>query len=203
MKNTIIFDFDGVIADSFELIYEIWKSNYPDLTKEEYCGIMNLPADDPLRLSFNNRKGTGILEDFSFQNEYSKKLKELRLTEIKRRALENLSKEYILHIISSVNTQTIKNFLDLNGVINCFNEVLGRDVEISKVKRFQMLFEKYNLNSEKVIFVTDTVGDMEEAKEVNIKNIVAVTDGFHKKEDLEKSNPKYIINSILNLKEVL
>lgn len=85
MKNTIIFDFDGVIVDSFELIYKIWKNNYPDLTREEYCKIMDLPADDPLRLSFNNRKGTGVIKNFSFQTEYAQKLKELKLTDAKKK----------------------------------------------------------------------------------------------------------------------
>lgn len=121
----------------------------------------------------------------------------------RKKILENLSKKYLLHIVSSVTTQLIKDFLGFNGIINCFKEIFGRDIEISKVKKFQMLFETYNLDTKDVIFITDTVGDIEEAKEMCIENIIAVTDGFHKKERLQKANPKYVINSIINLEEIL
>ena len=84
-----------------------------------------------------------------------------------------------------------------------FGDILGYDIETSKVKKFKTLFEKYNLNPKEVIFITDTVGDIDESREVGIGTIIAVADGYQDKKVLEAAHPTFLIDSIVKLEEVI
>ena len=53
--------------------------------------------------------------------------------------------------------------------------------------------EKYNLKKEDCIFVTDTLGDINEAKKVGIETIGIFKCGIHSKKILEKGNPNFLI----------
>ncbi len=55
-----------------------------------------------------------------------------------------------------------------------------------------MVFKKYGVKSTECIFVTDTLGDLREAKKMGI-NSFAVTYGFHKESVLQKGNPDCFI----------
>ena len=57
-----------------------------------------------------------------------------------------------------------------------------------------MLFDEYKLKPDECIFVTDTLGDLLEAKELNIGTI-AVTWGYHEEERLKFGHPDIIINN--------
>ena len=64
--------------------------------------------------------------------------------------------------------------------------------------KFQHLFEKYNLNKDNVLFITDTLGDILAANKIGIKTI-AVDFGFHERERLEKGNPLRIVSQFEDL----
>lgn len=195
MKKTILFDFDGVIADSLPIAFETAKMNHPTLTIESYKdkfkgniskAVYAEPKINPL---------------FDFQGEFSKKMQTLVLSPAKKMVLQNLSERFNFHVISSTNSQTIKDFCEVNGILHYFGDILGVDVEPSKVKKFQMLFEKYNLDPKELIFVTDTIGDIKEAREVGIENIIAVADGYQDRELLESAHPTHLLDSIVDLED--
>lgn len=197
MKKTILFDFDGVIADSFPVAFEVSKMNYPTLTLESYA--------DKFKENISKAVYAEPKADIEvdFQHEYAKKIKVLGLDPAKKAVLERLSETYDFHIISSTNTETIKDYCELNGILNYFGDILGYDVEASKVKKFQMLFEKYRLDPKELIFVTDTTGDIEEAREAGIGTVIAVADGYQDQKILEASHPTHVIDSIKDLEKVL
>ena len=196
MKKTIIFDFDGVIVDSFDISFAVAKMVHPTLTFDSYEDKWNTNIHKAV---FNEPEDTTI----DFQKEYAGKMQTLKLSSSKRKVLEDLSLRFDFYIISSTNTQTIRDFCKVNCISQFFIDILGGDIEISKIKKFQLLFEKYKLNPKESIFVTDTVGDIKEAKKVDIGTIIAVTDGFQEKDILETANPDIIINSIVELSNVV
>jgi phosphoglycolate phosphatase-like HAD superfamily hydrolase len=197
MKKTIIFDFDGVVADSFNIAFEVSKMKRPTLTLESY--------KDKWKTNIGKAVFTEPESDIKidFHVEYAKKMKALKLSPIKKKALEDLSEKYNFHIISSTYTQTIKDFCETSDILQYFGDILGYDIEASKVIKFQTLLKRHNLDAKELIFITDTVGDIEEAREVGIRTIIAVGDGYQDKEVLEIAHPTYLIDSIANLKEVI
>ena len=202
MKKTLIFDFDGVVVDSLTIAFEVNRMTRPTLTLESY--------KDKFRNNDGIRAGSKAVWDeptngsvVDFQEEFAKKMTTLKLKPEKKAVLQKLGEKYNLHIISSTDTETIKAFLRSNGIDQLFGEVLGFDIEPSKTKKFQMLFKKYNLNPMELIFVTDTAGDIEEAREVGISTIVAVADGYQGREVLEAAEPAHTIDSIVDLEKVI
>jgi phosphoglycolate phosphatase-like HAD superfamily hydrolase len=55
-----------------------------------------------------------------------------------------------------------------------------------------MIFEKYGTSASECVFVTDTLGDMLEAKKEHV-GAIAVSWGFHSREVLEKGEPFRIL----------
>ena len=66
-----------------------------------------------------------------------------------------------------------------------------------------LLFEKYKFDPKDLIFITDTIGDIKEAREVGIENIIAVADGYQDRELLETASPTYLLDSIVDLETVI
>jgi len=93
-------------------------------------------------------------------------------------------------IISSNGTNFIKALLESRG-ITCFDEVLGGDIEKSKVKKINWQKEKYP--DAEIYYIGDTTGDIKESKESNIK-AVGVTWGFHERAVMEKENPDFLFD---------
>ena len=57
----------------------------------------------------------------------------------------------------------------------------------------QMMLSKYSTEPTEAIFITDTLGDIEEGKKCGVKSI-AVTWGYHPIETLKKGEPYKIIS---------
>lgn len=84
-----------------------------------------------------------------------------------KKIIKNLSKKSRLFIVSSTINKTIEDYLLRHCILKCFTEILGYDIEKSKVKKFKMLFDKYSINPQNAIFISDTSGDIKEAKEAD------------------------------------
>lgn len=122
-------------------------------------------------------------------NEYTR---ELKIPEILKTSVKKLSESYILVVISSIVSDSIKQILDRENLVNYFNDILGNDVDKSKVVKIGMTLEKYKVSPNQCVFITDTLGDIREADYYSIPS-VAVTWGFHEKKNLEKGNPIAIV----------
>lgn len=197
MPKAIIFDFDGVIHDTFEFHRNtIGEFTGNLLSKEDFRDIHNgnfyANKNDKL-------KGTDWIgyRDFTYEPianfEMEAEMKEMLLS---------LSKLYELFMVSSGWEQNIGAFLKKSGVREIFKEVLGGESHKSKVEKFNLLFKKYSLTPDDVVFITDTLGDILEANEMNIKTI-AVDFGYHPRETLEKGKPWKIVSSVGELSETI
>jgi len=185
--KTIIFDFDGVIHDTFDLAYKINVGIFGEnFTEEKYRDIFNGNIYKNIEVSKKNSDNF-----FKLQNEAFKYLK---IDENIKKNLEKLSKEYPLFIISSNQEEALNTYFQNNICVHIFKEVLGLETHKSKIEKFKYLFKKYNLKAEDCIFVTDTLGDILEGNGVGVRTI-AVDFGFHKRDRLEKGKPFKIVSS--------
>ncbi len=197
--KAIIFDFDGVIHDTYEMAYQInLKISGENLTREQHRDFFNGNIFE--KVVVDEEKERAESEQFyELQNEAYKYLK---IDENIKTNLEKLSKKYSLFIISSNQEEALDNYFQNNKFIHIFREILGAETHKSKVEKFKYLFEKYSLEADDCIFVTDTLGDILEGNKVGVKTI-AVDFGFHKKDRLEKGNPFKIVSSFEEITEVI
>ena len=184
MIKAIFFDFDGVIADTYDLNFQINKQLYPDVTKQEFLDLFmgNIYSKK------NKKFKKGDMSMF-FKKQKQKFTKDnfFPISTI----LKKMSQQYNLFIISATIDDNLNHFLKLGQLNNYFKKILGATTHKSKTKRFKMIFDKYNFLPEECLFVTDTVGDILEAKEANLDSI-AVTWGYHNEQLLINYNPKAI-----------
>lgn len=182
----ILFDFDGVIADTYSFCYRIISSNEA-LTHDEYKARFEGNINDAIRKIGQDTKR------IDFWGEYEPELMKCQPNTELTNMIQQLSKDHVLIIISSTISLPIKKFLDIYELSSCFKEILGNDVEKSKIKKIQDVLERYYIKPEEAVFITDTLGDIKEAKKCGVESI-AVTWGYHPRKTLQKGNPRIIIN---------
>ena len=105
-----------------------------------------------------------------------------------------LAHRYILIIVSSSVNSPIQGLLEKHHLGRYFSEIMGHDVHTHKAEKIRMIFEKYNTVANECIFVTDTLGDMREANNMQVAS-VGVTWGWHSRETLEKGNPFRVVET--------
>ena len=185
-KKTVLFDFDGVIVDSFQPAFEISRMIRPqiDFTEEAYRKCFE---GNPYKTFLEIDKRPEVANEQFFKIYIPRFLKLPTIKGISE-ALNKLSKKYRLIIVSSTISSPIRKWLTGHNLIHYFTEVMGGDIHKSKVEKIKMIFKKYKIVANDCVFITDTLGDLREASEMSIDSL-AVTYGFHDRDTLKKGKP--------------
>jgi len=194
-NHLIIFDFDGVIVDSYQKIFatlsrqaELFRIP-PIKTHEDFSFYFNGNFFE--KLVSNGATEESIARAVAFFNDNQSNLvEETKIFDGIEFALKKLSKKNSLAIVSSNQTPIIAKFCDKNDILPYFKEILGADIETSKTKKIKNLILRHEVGIENAFYVCDTVGDIQEAKAVNVRSI-AVTWGYQTKEELSKASPDF------------
>ena len=196
MKDIIIFDHDGVIANSLESVISI----YNDLSQK--YGLKKIRNQEEFTDFFNDNFFKG-LDQAGIRPEVSSALlkdmtehlaenpEEIPVFSGIKEVLSDLSKDYKLMIITSNISQVINRFLQSHGIKE-IEKVVGADKEKSKVKKIQKV--KQDHPESRIYYVGDTVGDIYEGKKAEVTT-VAASWGFHSKDKLADSLPDHLIES--------
>lgn len=195
-KPILIFDFDGVIADSFQIAFGIHKLSKPTLTPERYRAVWNKSLSE---VQYEDL----VEQEINFEEEYAKQFKSLDIEEEIKNSILKFSEKFRLFIVSSTASEIIKEYLKKHGLLECFEEILGYDVEHSKTKKFNSIFEKYFIHPAEAIFVTDTSGDIKEAKQANVGTIIGILGGFQDEEHIKEASPHFIVKNFAELKDLI
>lgn len=182
-KKVVIFDFDGVIADTFSFCYKI-RNEFSPLTQDEYRKWFEGNINDVLKIKPHP----------NFFDSYTPQLLNCPPKEEVVETIKKLAKHKVLVIVSSTITSSIKPYLDNFGLTDYFKEILGNEIESSKIKKLQMVLGKYSISPSDTVYITDTLGDIKEAEKCGIKSI-AVSWGYHPIETLERGKPYRIVNT--------
>ena len=195
MRKAIIFDFDGVIHDTFEFHRtRVQEFSGAELPKQVYKDMHNgnFFEDIPKEIKHINW--------FEYAKYVFKEQSNLKVNQEIQSIVTELSDKYDLYIITSAHQDNITAYLTNNNLINKFVDILGADSHKSKVEKFKILFEKYNLSKDNCVFITDTLGDILEANTLGITTI-AVDFGYHDRKTLQKGNPYKIISNFADIPE--
>ncbi len=196
----IIFDFDGVLADSFNAFYPLIRDamNYAglSLTQVQYRNFYIGNVHQSFQDFINNDKKYKIFSRFRKENYdkyyYDKKYK-VKLYPGATKFIKKVRKKYILTIASSGRTNNIVDLLEQNHIKNLFSLIMANS-DTSKAGMIKEILDKFQAVPEETIMITDTVGDLKAAKKSGLKT-VAVTWGFHSAKILKAEKPDYLANS--------
>ena len=195
MKNVLIFDYDGVIIDSLE----IFMDNFLEACKKEGWSSI-ATKDDFLRL-FENNMYESMFAIGMTKEEILRIVYRMRDALLENQdkikpfnqiadVLKDLSKENKLFIVTSNETQVVEKYLKSQNLFYFFKKIYGSDKGASKIEKIIKIKEEnpgFNY-----FYVGDTQGDILEGKKSGVKT-VAVTWGWHKKEQLKEVSPDFLI----------
>jgi len=194
-KKNILFDFDGVIVDSFAACFEVSRAIHPILTEETY----RKRFEGNINHAFTDQEHDDrCRHDINFFDELRPRLAQAPVFEGMLDVIDELHKEYRLVIVSSTISAPIREYLEGHNIANHFDDILGNDIHTSKVEKIKMVLQKYTLEAGDCVFVTDTLGDMREAAEVGV-GAIAVSWGFQRHATLEQGKPFRVVDAPADL----
>lgn len=192
----IIFDFDGVIADSLSIAFEVNKLSKPTLTLERYQAAFDGNINDA---KYKDK----VVREIDFNKEYGERFAVLGIDAEKKKFIQKLAQEFQLFIVSSTDGKIIREYLRRHQILDCFADILGNEIHTSKVKKFNMLFDQHNMDSKDVIFIADTLGDLKEAREAGIITTVGILGGYQGEKSLRKANPTIVVKNFSEFYDVV
>lgn len=186
----ILFDFDGVLANTNEIAFNIHKIKNKDLTWKEFQDYASGNFHEGIEKARREKKH---LDADDFYGQYKKGLDTLNIHDALHKLILSLAKNNKLIIVSSTDSSYIKDFLKKENLLKCFSDILGTDVHKSKVFKIRTILEKYDIHPDDAVFVTDTTGDIREARECGV-GAIGITWGLHDREMLGKEGPFALID---------
>ncbi len=190
MKKIVIFDMDGVLVDTIEDAYKNVLLSHPFMTREEYG---QLHAENYHEAIAKYRATNPPLEvspeEHSIRTAaYTLQKSQASLFPGMRELLEKLQNEgYIVILNTSAYERNSFPLLERTDIKKFFDMLGTAEISKNKIDKFKIILEKYQVLAKDVLFVTDAIGDIREAREVNIPT-VAVTWGVHTEEDFNKES---------------
>ena len=206
MTKVIIFDFDGTLADTIDILLSITNRlsaefGFKSATKEQLAQLSNLNSWQILQYS-----GISI---FKFpllirrlKAELHSEVTHIQLFPgIKEVLLELKKRGFQLGIITSNSRENVLGALERNGLQDTFTFIysgstFGKHKVINKWLRIE------NIHSEKVVYVGDEIRDIDAAKKTGIK-VIAVGWGFNSPQALAAQNPNFLIERPQELIEII
>lgn len=194
MSKVLVFDFDGTIANSSDIIFDVLDNFIPDLTRENYL--------DEMRTLFLKRTWKEIFRAIYLElklkssskkinTQIHSKILEAKLFPEMESILRKLKKDgNILIILSSNYKENIIEFLKKNKLFEIFDEVAGSGHVLRKYKHLREIKKKYF--EKEIFYIGDELRDIDTARRAKV-NEVAVTWGLNNKKDFEDFKAKIIL----------
>lgn len=206
LKKTVIFDFDGTIADTIPFMLKVGNDlaqeyGFKTVTQEEFSVLkdkspfeiihhLHIPL---LKVPFIVHRGRQILKKYMKDIPYIKGMDTV---------LHSLKVHgYQVGMLTSNSKKNIDIFMNNNNLkvfdfIYTENNVFGKQFSLRKILKK----EKLDINT--TIYIGDEVRDIDACHVLSL-DIISVTWGFSSKAALEKYKPTYIIDDPTEIFNIL
>ena len=199
----IIFDFDGTLVDTRELLLRIVKKRLGEFNYELSKDLIKKFGDSPM---------DGFLKRTGLKNEMIKEIAKIihddYLKEHKKIkpcknlfSLKDIEKRKIIlsNNITPFITASLK-FLQ----VDFFDEVYGGDKFTTKAKAIKKMIKKYGLAPEDIVYVGDRAIDVVVARGAGCYGvIVSNKSSLSPRKEILKKHPDFMIDDLGHLKKIL
>ncbi len=198
MKNILIFDFDGVLADSLQPMLTYAGQVCQELGYSCEPTQADLEALDRMEFSeFGHQLGIPEekIGDFVTRNFelFSHRIEPLKITPGIDSVIRELSHSVILGVITGNSCAVVSKFLDSYGLKAEFHTILGAEDDGSRVEKILKVISLNGGSNGEVYMVGDAVSDIRAARGAGIKSI-AIGWGHQSKEKLITESPDFWVD---------
>ena len=207
-SKTLIFDFDGTIANTLAIIMEIYnelalKYGAKLISKDDIVKIRGLGIEE-LMQTYNVNPVKLPLLLFKVNQRLHQKIGQIQVVDGLIPVLKKLkTSNFDLGILTSNSQDNVKLFLKEKEISDLFDFIYTEKELFGKDKVIKRLLRTKQLISSQVIYIGDEVRDIKAAKKAGI-SIISVSWGRNNNHILSKLNPGRVVDSpsqLLNLIE--
>jgi phosphoglycolate phosphatase len=207
-KKVFLFDFDGTIADTMDVILDIYNTTVA-------------PAFKCKPLAVRDKERMRTLHPRDVMHEYNVTLVKLPFMVLRARkelakrideiqpfagivpALNKIkARKCILGILTQNSRANVGRFCANHNLEGVFDFVHTSKHAFSKHRNLKRIMRWRKLTPNQLIYIADETRDIEAAKKAGLR-IAAVTWGYNKRAALEKRNPDWLVSSPEELEEIL
>jgi phosphoglycolate phosphatase-like HAD superfamily hydrolase len=198
MNNLIIFDFDGVLADSLASMLNYAKQVCRELGISATPSKADLEALEKMEFSeFGCQLGIpgdqiGIFVARNHQL-FSESEDPVPIKPGMETVIPALAEDHSLAIITGNSCKLVERFLDANQLRSCFQTILCAEHEGNRTEKIQQVKNLAGTPSNCTYMVGDAVSDIYAAQAAGIKSI-AVSWGHQSRGKLSQAGPDMIID---------
>ena len=209
MYKHIIFDFDGTLVNSKDVLLEVfnglaYKYKYKKLSEEDFNIINNLPMGKRLKMlgiPFYRTFGMKKLQKES-NDKYKEYLGVIELFNGIEEVLTKLYKSgYVLSVITSNTADNITRYFNLKN-LNVFKYIYSSPGFFGKSRKIKMFLKEQNILQGDALYIGDEIRDIDACHKVGI-DIAAVTWGLDNEKILRASEPTYLVNECKDILDIL
>lgn len=210
MIKSVLFDFDGTLLNTNDLVYKsydyaIKKLYMRDITKKEFLNLYGRPLDQSFCEAYGEEDGKKLAELYREFNEVNHDLytKTFEGVDLGIKNLKN--KGYSLGIVTSKRKSTLMKGLKLLGLEEYFLcLVTPADSKKFKPDPEPILVgcQKLNIKPEEALYVGDSVFDLQAGKAAGTK-ICGVKYSLTPLAELEELKPDFMVSSLEELAKLI
>ncbi|MBP7966936.1 HAD-IA family hydrolase [Candidatus Woesebacteria bacterium] len=193
-KSTIIFDFDGTIADSFGAFVRVYNKigkeyNLTQVNPKEAARLRGMTPKEVIRalkislftIPFYLWRGRSL---------FKKEVHTVQPIEGIIPILHQLAETHQLGILTSNEKSSVESFLLKHG-LSMFDFIHSERNLFGKHKALLSLMKQYSLDASRTIYVGDEVRDIESCKKAHV-SVAAVSWGLNTHDLLASYKPDYL-----------
>ncbi len=212
MKNqavtTVVFDFDGTIADSLVSLVGIYNTVLAPLFDTR-------PVDPSQQERLRSRHPRELMREFGVtwrklprmvvraRKELNRRIPKLSTQDGIGEVLHELKeRDFTLGILSSNSTKNVNLFIETHQMESLFDFIYTGKHLLGKHRIIRSMLRHHHLHAPNVLYVGDEVRDIEAGRKIGVKT-AGVTWGFNSKDALQKAAPDFLIERPRQLAEML
>lgn len=197
MQKTVVFDFDGTIADTEGLLLRSIEHVLGELSEEDIQAYKYM-TDKEFMEYLGISSITGLFYYKKGKRFFRKHADELDIFPHVDVLVKRLAEKGRVGVLSKNERQTIESVLNRHGLKDVFSFVEHTSILSSKKKKLLEIQEEYG----DIIYVGDQVEDVEAANHADCLSI-GVSWGHHSKTFLQEANPTRVVSSVKGLEETI
>ena len=192
MESEIVFiDFDGVLANTFQLAYNMHKILRPELTPESFRQLFENPSQTIPAL--NNPEDVA-----RYNHAYQLKIGSQNIAFRGHETIARLSGIFTINICSTAPTPATNAFFEHHDLQNFISQVITGNSSLQITSAINQYLVDNNLEKTDIVLLTDTLGDLKAARGADIPAIAAAW-GYHNEATLKQETGASILDQIDHL----